>query len=1835
MKKYLKSALLFCATAIIMVSCSDDETLKFHPNIESYTSGTVSRFAPVSISFTEELSAEEQTQEYLEKSIKISPSCDVKFNVTDNYIVTMQPKHPFDRDTEYKVTVKMDKFIDGLDTDLSKFSFKFRTLPLLCHGRFEVLRINEDDENYDVTFTLVTADKENASDAEQLVSFSETSSISWNHDASGRVHTATLAGIQPKDKSRELKYTLTNSGEYPSEGTIRIPDKNEFSVYDVVVKEGSERCVYVYFTKNLDLEQDIEGLAYIDGNTNERVQMEGNCIKIFYDEKLKGAVNIIVNKGIKSSKGLVMKSGATIQRTLGNSSKPILEFVSQGAVLPLSSNMNIQFKSAYLKGVIVRVIEVPQRNMGQFLQTANLDGEGETKRVGRLVNQEVIFLDEDPVTELTEPHIFSINLTNLFNAEAGNLYRIELSASSKLSVFPCSDLKNYSKNEIKSYFSQHFAEEKLSLEGDGYYYYFRNGDSYNWEDGDNPCKESFYDNLKCSKNVVATNLGMTAKSGSDGKLHVWVNNLIDTKAEGGVEIKVYNFQHGITAEERTDADGYAVLDCNNGKPYYMTASKEGDISYLRIDDGSSLSMSEFDTSGKVLQSGLNGFIYCDRGVWRPGDTLHIGFMLGDRASVLPKEHPVILELTNPLGQTYTRRTLTKGILGTYAFSIPISSDAVTGLWLAKISVGGASFTKYLRIETIVPNRLKVSPDFGQGIMEKGKPVSGILHTEWLNGAVARGYKYDIQPSFSSAETAFKSYKNYKFTMQGSSFALEDGGVMTGKTDEKGDAKLNFVLNGGSKAPGMLNVSFTTKVYEPSGQFSIDVTRKQYSPYFSYVGVSAPQNGKSALETDKKYPVKFVTVDADGNAMGGQRISVKIYKMSWYWWWNSDDSYLAEYASSQYAEPVLEKDITTDVSGNASFEFSCSKNDWGVYLIYAKNLESGHQASQLSYFDWPDNPEHRGQSDAAFKLDFFTDKETYLVGEKIKFSIPSIKGAKALVTVENGSKVVDYSIYKCDGKNTDIQIPVTTEMRPNVFVSVSLIQPYAQTENDVPMRLYGVANVTVNDPNSHLNPVIEMNGEIKPNTDFSIKVSEKNGKEMAYTIAIVDEGLLDLTHFKTPNPWDAFNAQEALGVRTWDLYNMVIGAYGGKIEQMFSIGGDEDAVANGAKAMVNRFAPVVKFVGPFYLKGGSATHKFHMPNYNGKVRVMVVAGNGNAYGSAEKSVTVRQPVMVIGTLPRVIGQGEEITIPATVFATKAGVGNVKVSVFCSNKFSIEGESEVALNFTTIDDVIAKFKIKAGDIPGKGTITIKAESGSCKSEYSAELTIRNIADEMVKFQDLTVAPGKTWNGNVQSFGMPGTNTLDIELGGVRPINLSSRLDYLKGYPHGCVEQVVSKAFPQIYLNDITDLSEPDKRSAEAAVTKALNSLSSYQVFDGSLAYWQGSSHTSIWGTIYAAHFIVEAENAGYNIPYSMKQNLMKYLRNSASGWSLSKKANGYTKGEEITIQAYRLYVLSLSGESVTGSLNRLKEEANGSLSKWLVAGAYALAGRNDMCEKLIHTTNDFNLNFSGANVTFGSDIRDNALRLQVLCILDKRSEADALYNQIADNLASAKWYSTQDVAVALSSVEKYQKKYGKPQAVKGTITYGDASEKFNTTVEYANRLAEGVDSYKNITIENKGSQPVYVRFINKGCVNGDNMQAQSSGMGLAVSYTDLNFSPIDEKNLQQGTNFLATVTIKNNSPLDIGNVAVTHIIPSGWEILNTRFASEQSDTFDSGISYQDVKDDRVLTYIDNLPAGKQTIITLKLTASYIGSYKLPQIKCEAMYNSLISARTAASRCLVRSE
>nr|MCU0323610.1 hypothetical protein [Chitinophagaceae bacterium] len=461
------------------------------------------------------------------------------------------------------------------------------------------------------------------------------------------------------------------------------------------------------------------------------------------------------------------------------------------------------------------------------------------------------------------------------------------------------------------------------------------------------------------------------------------------------------------------------------------------------------------------------------------------------------------------------------------------------------------------------------------------------------------------------------------------------------------------------------------------------------------------------------------------------------------------------------------------NGRGNFSFKFNEGEYGRFLILIKDNRSGHTTGKTFSVDDDSWQSRSNNNDAntATMLSFKSNKTQYNVGETVQLTIPSSKDGRAIISVESGSKVVKTFMVETQQGETQYEFKAEKEMSPNVYVHVSLLQPHAQTINDLPIRMYGVIPITVEDKNTRLFPLIKMNEVIRPETKTSITVSEKNNRNMSYVIAIVDEGLLDLTRFKTPNPHDAFYAKEALGIKTWDVYDYVIGAWGTELERILTIGGDAEAELAAKTRKANRFAPIVKYYGPFKSNGSSKTHQFTLPAYMGSVRAMVIAANNGAYGMAEKAVQVKAPLMILPTIPRVVGPGEAITIPISVFTEKASSSNPIVSMKNDAFFEVIGIKNVSS--MSSGEGIAYVQVKVKNKTGIGKISIDATLGSNKAKYETEIDVRNPNSTITQVQEFTLQAGQSMNSFVNIIGEGNTSKATLEISSIPAINLQKRL------------------------------------------------------------------------------------------------------------------------------------------------------------------------------------------------------------------------------------------------------------------------------------------------------------------------------------------------------------------------------------------------------------------------------------------------------------------------------
>ncbi|MBL4669231.1 MAG: hypothetical protein JKY30_08215, partial [Flavobacteriales bacterium] len=691
-----------------------------------------------------------------------------------------------------------------------------------------------------------------------------------------------------------------------------------------------------------------------------------------------------------------------------------------------------------------------------------------------------------------------------------------------------------------------------------------------------------------------------------------------------------------------------------------------------------------------------------------------------------------------------------------------------------------------------------------------------------------------------------------------------------------------------------------------------------------------------------------------------------------------------------------------------------------------------------------------------------------------------------------------------------------------------------------------------------------------------------------------------------------------------MYDFVMGAYGGKIAQMFSIGGDgENDGAKGNKA--NRFKPMVKFIGPFELgSGDNRSHKIKMPRYVGSVRTMVIAGQDEAYGWTHKTTPVRKPLMVLATLPRVVGPGESVKLPVTVFAMEKHVKNVTVEVK-ANKF-FKGSAKKSITFSEIGDQVVNFDLEVTKRLGVGKVKIIVRSGKEKAEYDIEIDVRNPNPPVVDYFDVVIEPGKSWTQDYSPIGMSGTNKGTLEISNIPPIDFGRRLKYLTQYPHGCIEQTTSGAFPQLFLSNVMEVDAKMKTKISTNVKGAIKRLKTFQLPNGGLGYWPNSNESSEWGTSYAGHFLLEAEKKGYKLPIGFKANWIKYQRKTARNWSPKSRNNKYYYSSQDLVQAYRLYTLALAKKPQLGAMNRLREKTNiSSQTKWRLAAAYVLAGQPEVAKKLVYKLSTSVGNYSELSYSYGSSDRDRAMILETMSLMKERSKAISIMKEVSGALSSRRWMSTQSTAYCLIAMSKFAGGDGTSKELSFNYNVGKGSIKASTqkAVAQIDMKLKGNASGK-VTVKNNGKGIIYARVTLEGVPETGDQTSASNNLKMNIRYLNMKGKEIDVTQLDQGMDFIAEVKVTN--PGILGNykeMALTQIFPSGWEIHNSRMDGFTSVHSADIPTYQNIRDDRVYSYFD-LRRSKTKTFRVLLNAAYLGKFYLPTVYCTAMYDNKINAR-----------
>ncbi len=1827
--------ILLLLSTLLFTTCHTKQELisvdpAFSQYIEGYSSGVISKKSPVRLQLAADAGVTHTLNETVREDLfDFTPAVKGKAYWTDARTIEFKPENDLDANKLYDVSFNLSRVMK-VPSKYEHFRFNVQTVKPSFEVQENGLRCNTADV-MTLSGQVLTADVEGSKKVEQLLSATLSGAavkINWQHNEANKTHGFIINTIRKSNKEQALLLQWNGAplnSEQKDSKEITIPAAGDFKVLAVRAVGEDEQYALAQFSEPLAINQTLEGLIGISDQQQLSYSINGSEVKVYSTGSLDGSYAINVNAGIENKSGNKLTKSFAANVFFENR-LPSVKIRGKGVVLPSGGGkVVLPFEAVNLKAIDVSIIKIYEHNVAQFLQQNDLNGENDLRRVGKPLVQATVKLDDDNTLNLRRRNHFSLDLDKYIKTEPGALYRVFIGFKPEYSLYACDSLVK-DENEEGDYYENDDNTNGVDDDDafwqcyDDYYPY-----GYNWEERKNPCARSYYNKERfASRNILASNIGLIAKRSNNNNLLVAVTNLLSTAPMQGVELQALDYQQQVIGKANTGDDGLATIAVKR-KPFLLVAKQGTERGYLKLDEGSSLPLSRFDISGDEVKNGIKGFIFGERGVWRPGDSLFLSCIIQDKEDKLPEDHPVEMELISPKGQLYKRLVQTNAGDGFNVFRTATDVDAPTGNWLCRVKVGGASFEKKLKIETVMPNRLKIDLSFnGLDALGKDATVNGTLSAKWLFGATAQNLKAKVDAQLYRKKTTFPKFENYVFDNPTASFTPQSTTIFDGTLDAEGKAAISPAFQPGEDAPGQLLANLMIKVFEPGGNFSIDNISMPFNPYTSYAGIHVPEGDKNwgFLQAGQAQHFDIVDVDTKGQLMAGaSAVEVELYKIQWRWWWDNSGDNLSNFTQDNYNKLISRQRLNLQ-NGRGVYSLKIGNENWGRYLVLVRDKRSGHTTGSTFYIDdygW----QSRGNNDdptAAAMLSFTADKEAYNVGDKVNLTIPSSEGGRALISIETGSKVIKTYWAETEKGQTHFSFTADKEMSPNVYVNVSLVQRHAQTINDLPIRMYGVIPILINDKNTTLKPVIKMPDVIRPEQATSITVSEATGKKMSYVIAIVDEGLLDLTHFKTPDPHEAFFAKEALGVRSWDMYDFVIGAWSGELERILTIGGDGEAELAAKTRRANRFQPVVQFMGPFTSDGGSKTHHFTLPPYMGSVRAMVIAAGDNAFGMAEKTVTVKKPLMLLATLPRVLAPLEEFKIPVTVFATENTIKNVSLTLQGNPYLQAAGSQNISFTKTGEQQVYFTARVKPNT--GIGKVNIVAVSGSEKAVYEVEIDIRNPNPYTTQTTETVLQPGKSWSSNVTMIGDAAGSTATLEISSIPALNLQQRLTYLITYPHGCIEQTTSSVFPQLVLNKLLDLSDRQKADIDGNIRAAIQKIQNFQTTDGGFSYWPDEANSDEWGSNYAGHFLLEASASGYNIPSSLLQQWKLYQRSKALAWNVTQPP---WYGTDLS-QAYRLYLLALAKASEVGAMNRLKEwkwltpEA-----KWRLAAAYQLIGQSNVALQLI---SGLPVSFPARKdpgFTYGSSLRDEAMVLETLTIMNRRAEGGALVKSVAAQLSQDSWYSTQTTAYALIAIAKYTGANTSGQKINAGVNINGQTSSINAGSTVVQNSINWKSGKGAVQLTNKGSNVLYVRIINQGQPLSNQPLPVANNpavLQVGVTYLSATGQPLDIAQLKQGTDFVAKVTVKNPGGRGAYHqMALTQIFPSGWEILNTRLYNSEGAFTSSPADYMDIRDDRVYHYFDLQPAETLTYY-VQLTAAYTGTFYWPGVYCEAMYDHTIS-------------
>lgn len=1326
--------------------------------------------------------------------------------------------------------------------------------------------------------------------------------------------------------------------------------------------------------------------------------------------------------------------------------------------------------------------------------------------------------------------------------------------------------------------------------------------------------------LNDSRFISLSDIGLIAKEGKE-KMLVFANSIKTAASLSGVKVTVYGANNQLLGTGNTNSDGVAEIayirkEFNGFKPAMVIAKTADDFNYLPFHN-TRVNTSRFDVGGKGWNSsGMDAFIYGERDIYRPGEKINANIVLRTADWKSPGELPVKMKFIMPNGKEMKSFRKMLNEQGSAELSIELPSAAVTGSYQLELYSGNDVLlgSKSFSVEEFVPDRIKVTAALSKKTLNTGDSASLKINAVNFFGPPAANRNYETEIQFRQSYFSPGKYEKYNFALANQT-TFFDKIVNEGKTDANGNAAEGITVPALYKNMGLLSVNIYTTVFDETGRPVSRVVNADVFTQNVFYGLGSDGYYYYPLNQSIKFPL--IALSKDEKVVSAPA-KVQVIKHEYRTVLSKSGDYFRY--ESQKEDKVLKEEVITVSGENSSYMFvPRAPGDYEV-RIYAPNAETYVSRSFYSYGNWGWGDNSSFEVNTEGEIDISTDKKEYFTGEKAKLLFKTPFSGRMLVTMET-DKVVSYQYVNVENRSASVDFPLGAEHLPNVYISATLIKPHSVS--DIPLTVaHGFQSLKVDEKSRRMEVQITSNKTTRSRTHQKVKVKAAPGSYV--TLAAVDNGVLQVSNMQTPDPYHYFYQKKALGVNGFDLYPLLFPELRARLS---STGGDGADMEKRNNPMPNKRVKIVSYWSGVQKANGSgeASFEFEVPQFSGEIRLMAVAYKDEKFGAGETNMTVADPVVISAGLPRFLSPGDTVTVPVTLSNTTKNAANAKVNIKVSGPLQVVGAASQQTALAANAENKAVFKVVAQQKIDSGRIRIEVNALGENFFDETQITVRPPSTLQKESGSGTINAGASQNIAIAANRfMPGSVNYQLVISKSPALELGDQLNYLLQYPYGCTEQTVSAAFPQLYFGDLADAMKKNKSStvtSVANINEAIRKIKMRQLYNGAVTLWDNEGTANWWTTVYAAHFLLEARKAGYDVDNSLVETMMGYLINRLKTKETIDYYYNRTEKKKIAPKevVYSLYVLALGNRAQISVMNYYK--ANATLlsldSRYMLAAAYALIGDKKSFNAMLPGAFSGEISVAQSGGSFYSDVRDEAIALNTLVDVDPgNAQIPVMAKHVSGLLKQRYWLSTQERAFAFLAIGKIARRSATANIQADIKVNGKTVSKFNNNDL---KLTAAQLGGTNIELVTKGSGRLYYYWVAEGVSATGDYKEEDSYLKVRRQFYNRYGQMITGNSFTQNDLIVVKITVEKTYSSTIENVVLTDLLPAGFEIENPRTKELPGmDWIKDGFTPTalDERDDRIHFFID-VNNNKQSYY-YAVRAVSPGMYRMGPVSADAMYN-----------------